>query len=150
MRHAGTSSNFPDSVSGCEVLSAPEDQLEPYGSGLLGLVLRHSTERPAAPALKDDDETLSYAELCERVAPSASGLHVLGAEPGDRIVLLLPNSAGLVVCALACLWLGAAFVPLSLEEPPARLEHLVSDCRPARPFSATAMKSLAFSASPIR
>jgi acyl-CoA synthetase (AMP-forming)/AMP-acid ligase II len=84
------------------VLNVPEDQLEPYGPGLLGLVLRHSAERPAAPALKDDVEALSYAELSERVRAVASGLSALGAEPGDRVVLLLPNSAGLIVCALAC------------------------------------------------
>jgi amino acid adenylation domain-containing protein len=113
------------------MVSGPEDQLEPYGPGLLGLVLRHAAERPAAPALKDDVEALSYAELSERVRAVASGLSALGAEPGDRVVLLLPNSAALIACALACLWLGAAFVPLSLEEPPARLERLVRDCRPA-------------------
>jgi amino acid adenylation domain-containing protein len=97
----------------------------------LGLVLRHAAERPAAPALKDDVEALSYAELSERVRSLASGFSALGVEPGDRVVLLLPNSADVIACALACLWLGAAFVPLSLEEPPARLDRLVRDCGPA-------------------
>jgi amino acid adenylation domain-containing protein len=97
-----------------------------------------------SPALKDDVEALSYAELAERVRSLASGLEALGVEPGDRVVLLLPNSAALIACALACLWLGAAFVPLSLEDPPDRLEHLVRDCRPALVVVSDSSEDLGF------
>ena len=50
---------------------------------------------------------------------------------GDRVCLLLPNSVDFVACSLACLWIGAIFVPLAVTDPPARLESIVADCAPA-------------------
>jgi D-alanine--poly(phosphoribitol) ligase subunit 1 len=100
------------------------------GPGILELVLRHASERSSSPALKDDDEALSYAELYDRVSAVASGLAALGVAPEDRVALLLPNSAAFVVVALACLWVGAVFVPLSTEDPPERVHRLVENCHP--------------------
>ena len=50
---------------------------------------------------------------------------------GDRVALLLPNSVDFVVAALASLWIGAIFVPLSVADPEARLASIVADCTPA-------------------
>jgi len=75
---------------------------EAGGPGFLELVLRHAKERPSAPALKDDSESLSYGELSTRVGTAASGLGALGVQGGDRVALLLPNSAAFLVVALAC------------------------------------------------
>lgn len=99
--------------------------------GVLGQVLRHATERPGALALQDDAVVLSYAELAARVRQLAAGLDALGAGRGERVALHLGNSAAFVTLALACLWSGAAFVPLPMDSPPARLARLVGDCRPA-------------------
>ena len=49
---------------------------------------------------------------------------------GDRVVLLLPNSAAFPVAAIGCMLAGAVFVPLSPEDPWSRLQRLVSDCVP--------------------
>ncbi|HMK98483.1 MAG TPA: AMP-binding protein, partial [Acidimicrobiales bacterium] len=67
----------------------------------------------------------------DRVEAAASGLAASGVAPGDRVGLLLPNSVDFLVMALACLWVGAAFVPVSVEDPPARARRVVADCRPA-------------------
>ncbi len=98
--------------------------------GALDLMLRHAANRPDALALKDEKGSCSYAELVERVAATAAGLASLGVEPADRVALWLPNSADFLVTALGCLWLGAPFVPLSLDDPPARLARAVGDCDP--------------------
>ncbi len=99
-------------------------------SDSLSLILRHADASPDAPAAKDDDEALSYAELRERAGAFASGLSVLGVGPGDRVAIWLPNSVAFVACALGCMWLGAAFVPLSVDDPMARLGRILDDCDP--------------------
>ena len=93
-------------------------------------MLRHAADRPDAPALKDEKGSCSYGELVERVSATAAGLASLGVEPSDRVALWLPNSADFLVTALGCLWLGAPFVPLSMDDPPARLVRAVGDCDP--------------------
>jgi amino acid adenylation domain-containing protein len=49
---------------------------------------------------------------------------------GDRVALLLPNSVDFVVVALACLTLGAIFVPLAVSDPPSRLGLIIGNCAP--------------------
>ena len=46
------------------------------------------------------------------------------------MALLLPNSASFLVVALACLWTGAVFVPLSPEDPANRVHGLIENCEP--------------------
>jgi D-alanine--poly(phosphoribitol) ligase subunit 1 len=113
-----------------QVVPSTDRQHDGQGPGYLRLVLRHATTHPGALALKDDDESLSYGELLERVAAVASGLVELGVGPGDRVATLLPNSAASIVAVLGCLWAGAPFVPLSVEDPPARVEQVLRDCDP--------------------
>jgi len=98
--------------------------------GALRLMLRHADKRPGALALQDEHGRCTYGELAERVVATAAGLASVGVEPGDRVALWLPNSAAFIVTAIACLWLGAPFVPLSVEDPLARLSRTVEDCDP--------------------
>lgn len=94
------------------------------------MVLGHAAEDPTWPALRDETDALTYGDLLERVGDVAAALAGLGVEPEDRVALYLENSAAFVVIALGCLWLGAAFVPLAVEAPPARREAILADCRP--------------------
>lgn len=105
-------------------------QLSPTGGAVLDAVLRHAAERPSAEAVKDDEEVLSYRELGERVEAVAAGLHARGVQPGDRVALAVPNSASFFVAALGCLWIGAAFVPLSVDDPPARQDRVLANSAP--------------------
>lgn len=100
------------------------------GTGALDLMLRHACERAGAPALTDSKGSCSYGELADRVAATAAGLTSLGVEPGSRVALRLPNSTAFVVVALACLWIGAPFVPLPMDDPTARLGRTILDCDP--------------------
>lgn len=100
-------------------------------AGTLGQVLSHAMLAPDRPALKDDEEALSYAQLAARSRAGAAGLAALGAGPGQRVALLLDNSAAFVSAALSCMWVGAPFVPLSPESPPAHLAAILADCRPS-------------------
>ena len=58
----------------------------------LGSLLRTTAERtPDAPAVLDGGVTLTYADLDRRADRIAAGLLARGLQPGDRVVVQLPN-----------------------------------------------------------
>lgn len=73
-----------------------------------------SRERIAVAWEGEDGETqaLSYAQLAERVAQVAEGLHRLGVRRGDRVGLFLPMIPEAVISLLAVAHLGAVAVPM--------------------------------------
>jgi D-alanine--poly(phosphoribitol) ligase subunit 1 len=97
---------------------------------VLEKIVDQASAGPDLPAVKDLGSELSYAELCEDAARLASGLSRRGVVEGDRVALFLPNSVDFVVAALASLWVGAIFVPLSVADPEARLASIVADSKP--------------------
>ncbi|WP_266076423.1 class I adenylate-forming enzyme family protein [Haladaptatus caseinilyticus] len=68
---------------------------------------------PGKLALEMNDERYTYAELRDRSARFAGGLHALGLQPGDRIALFLPNCPEFVVAALGALKAGTPFIPMN-------------------------------------
>ncbi|QFU90240.1 non-ribosomal peptide synthetase/type I polyketide synthase [Amycolatopsis sp. YIM 10] len=82
---------------------------------------------PEAVALVHGGESLTYAELDARADRLAGHLASLGAGPEQIVVLALPRSTELVVAVLAVLKAGAAYLPLDLDQPPARLAQLLDD-----------------------
>jgi D-alanine--poly(phosphoribitol) ligase subunit 1 len=99
--------------------------------GVLFGVIDHASTAPHHLAVRDLERELSYAQLREEVAHVGAGLSARGVVQGDRVALLLPNSVDFVVTALACLWIGAIFVPLAVTDPEARLTTIVNNCKPA-------------------
>ncbi len=65
------------------------------------VVVAHSQTRPS--------DTLSVADLRDRVARAATGLRRLGVGPGDRVAAYLPNIAETFILLLASASLGAVF-----------------------------------------
>ncbi|MGD0392549.1 MAG: amino acid adenylation domain-containing protein [Acidimicrobiales bacterium] len=98
---------------------------------VLPALLDHVGTGPDRPAVKDLERDLTYRELGDDAARVAAGLGLRGVKEGDRVALHLPNSVDFVVAALACLWIGAIFVPLAVTDPDARLETILGDCAPA-------------------
>jgi acetyl-CoA synthetase len=73
-----------------------------------------SGNEAAALRVVDDagsDETLSFAEVARRSAQVAAFLHGAGVEPGDRILIMLPNCTALWETMLAAIRLGAVIIP---------------------------------------
>ncbi len=93
--------------------------------------MSHAELTPGAPALSGPDQQFNYAQLRLHVARLAAALRARGVAPGQRVAVRLQNSAAFVTVALACLWLGAAFVPVSAEDPVSRAERTLSDCQPS-------------------
>lgn len=79
-------------------------------------------------ALICGEERLSYAALDARVGEAAGGLRALGVEKGDRVAMVLSNSAAFVVVLFAIARLGAVSVPLNIRHTLAENSHIIEDC----------------------
>jgi len=76
------------------------------GRPLSALLHEAAAARPDAVALVDGELRLTYAQLLGRADAAAARLAELGLQPGDRIVVQLPNGWEFVVLTLACLRAG--------------------------------------------
>ncbi|WP_441247465.1 amino acid adenylation domain-containing protein [Kitasatospora sp. McL0602] len=88
---------------------------------------RQAARTPDAVALADGTRQLSYAELDSRADALARLLAEEGVRPGDRVAVCLERSVDLVVALLGVLKAGAAYLPLTLTEAPARLSGMLTD-----------------------
>lgn len=104
--------------------------LETPDASLHELFAEQARKTPEAPALLCGSQSVTYAQL-EAMAEAAAGrLVALGVEPGARIALRLPGGIDLVAALLGVLKAGAAFVPISLSDPPNRVDRLLGRCPP--------------------
>ena len=101
-------------------------------------IAAHAGSAPDRPAVKDTERQLTYAALADEVGDLAAGLVDSGVAPGDRVALNLPNCVDFVVVALACLRIGAIFVPLAVSDPVTRKDTIIADCSPALVISGDA------------
>jgi amino acid adenylation domain-containing protein len=85
----------------------------------------HATQSPDAVALVDQLTTLTYAELNGRANQLARVLRAEGVGGEQVVAVALERSAAHVVCLLGVLKAGAVYLPLDVEQPPARLRALV-------------------------
>jgi amino acid adenylation domain-containing protein len=82
---------------------------------------------PAALAVAQGQDELTYGELADRSLRLASHLRRLGVGPEARVGVLLERSAAMVVSQLAVLRAGGAYVPLDPEHPGERLVSMAED-----------------------
>ncbi len=97
---------------------------------LLGLdegFRRQARRTPAAPALCHGSASLSYRELDLRVDALAAQLWLRGMRCEHRVAVLLRREPDLLVCLLAVLRCGAAYVPLDPNYPADRLTFMLAD-----------------------
>ncbi|MET0475796.1 MAG: amino acid adenylation domain-containing protein, partial [Mycobacterium sp.] len=90
----------------------------------------------AANAFADDvavsfgADRLTYAELDRRASAVAAALRNVGVQPESRVAVALPRSVDLIVGLLAVIKAGGTYVPLDIDSPAARLQHIVTDAAP--------------------
>ncbi|XTZ17457.1 amino acid adenylation domain-containing protein [Micromonospora echinospora] len=107
---------------------------EPDATGaatLPELFAAQAARTPHAVAVVDGDRRLSYAELHRRADRLARRLGRAGIGPEDRVALLVPRSAELVVAVLGVLAAGAAYVPIDPDHPAERIRFTLADAAPA-------------------
>ncbi|MCL9759756.1 non-ribosomal peptide synthetase, partial [Frankia sp. AiPa1] len=78
-------------------------------------------------ALVLGDQRLTYAELDTRINQLARLLIARGAGPETVVALGLGRTLDMVIALFAVLRTGAAYLPLELDHPPARLLGMVAD-----------------------
>ncbi|MFE7068652.1 amino acid adenylation domain-containing protein [Streptomyces sp. NPDC057620] len=98
-------------------------------TALIRLPRSLSPEQAARPAFIGA-QPLTYGQLQVNVTGVASGLLGLGATPGDRVAIWMDKSPRYAEAILAALRAGCAYVPLDGGQPPARVEHILTDCEP--------------------
>src|SRR3954462_8293231 len=76
---------------------------------------------------KDDEVSLTWAELRERVDALAGGLAALGVRRGDTVALMLSNRPELHVADLAAMSLGAVPFSISLTSAPEQIAYVIED-----------------------
>ncbi|HLH64751.1 MAG TPA: long-chain fatty acid--CoA ligase [Solirubrobacteraceae bacterium] len=81
---------------------------------LAQLLTDSAARRPERPAVRLDDVTLTYAQLDAASARFAGLLAQRGAQPGDRVAIMLPNVPHFAVCYYGALRAGAIVVPMNV------------------------------------
>ncbi|MGK0332871.1 MAG: malonyl-CoA/methylmalonyl-CoA synthetase, partial [Minisyncoccia bacterium] len=74
--------------------------------------------------------SLTYREVDQRSARMATVLRDLGVGVGDRVVLQIDKSTDNVALYLACLRIGAVFLPLNTAYTPGEVGFFVDDAAP--------------------
>jgi len=82
---------------------------------------------PAAGAVIDGEENISYRELDRRANQLANHLRSRGVGPEDRVGICLERSVEMVAALLGILKAGAAYVPIDPSYPKERIEFIMAD-----------------------
>ena len=96
-------------------------------TNLANHLLRTAAEHPDRPAVKLDEQVLSYAQLRDAAARMATLLRQLGVEPGDRVGLQLPNVPAFPVACFGALLAGATVVPMNPLLKAREVEYYAGD-----------------------
>ncbi len=81
--------------------------------------------RSRAPALRLNDEVLSWHALCERIDALAGGFAAQGVREGDGVLLRAGNQPRTLLAWLALMQCGARVLPVNPQLPQTLLEALV-------------------------
>lgn len=103
---------------------------------LVGIFLRSVEQHPDSPALDDGTTVLSYQLLRERVESFASKLAARNLGRGDRIGVRVPSGTlDLYIAILSTLFIGAAYVPVDVDDPDERARTVFDEANVAAVIS---------------
>jgi len=83
--------------------------------------------QPNAIAVSDGCRQMTYAELRIASTRVAAGLIARNAASSERVALLLDRSIDMIVATLGVLRAGAAYVPIDVANPEARVSSILGD-----------------------
>jgi amino acid adenylation domain-containing protein len=110
--------------------SMAERQSYPHNRSVSELVAAQAAATPDAVALMARGESITYGELDKGANQLANYLIALGVGPEAIVGLCLDRSPESVMCALAVLKAGGAYLPLDPAFPAERLLFMLNDARP--------------------
>ncbi len=94
-------------------------------ANLMSLFDEQVEKRPDAIAVVDGSRVLTYGELRDQSLVMAAHLRGLGVGAEDRVGVMMQRSGSFIASTLAILRAGAAYVPVSAADPPARINDLL-------------------------
>lgn len=114
---------------------------------LFSIFTAHAPQDRSKPFIeKPDGSVITYADVESGTARIANSLAELGLAPGDRVAVQVDKSAEALLLYLACLRLGAVYIPFNPAYTIAELRYLLADaqpklfiCTPARYEESTAL-----------
>ncbi|MDJ0840184.1 MAG: amino acid adenylation domain-containing protein [Acidobacteriota bacterium] len=99
----------------------------PPGQTLHGLFAASVAAHAGAVAIQDPRESITYAQLDAQSNGLAHALIARGVRPGDRVAIGVARARDMITAQLAVLKTGAAYVPLQLDQPGARLAAILTE-----------------------
>ncbi|SHV23021.1 acyl-CoA synthetase (AMP-forming)/AMP-acid ligase II [Mycobacteroides abscessus subsp. abscessus] len=90
-------------------------------------VTRRSFLNAGRTALISNGEHITYADLDRRTNQLAAALIALGVRKGDRVAVLLVNSAEFIEVLLGCAKIGAITVPLNVRLAAPEIGYILAD-----------------------
>lgn len=113
----------------------PSEQLmrrierEPLPANIGALIAEAARRHGDRPAMVffEDDETITYRELDERVSRLADGLARLGVGHGSHVGIMVYTQSYYPITWLAVARLGAVTVPINYGYTPRELHHMLTD-----------------------
>lgn len=100
------------------------------GATVPELIAAAFARTPDAPALIGPDRTLTMAETGAAAAVVARALRDRGVRRGEVVALAIERGWRQAVAVLGVQAVGAAYLPLDLGSPPARLGVILADAKP--------------------
>ncbi|WP_255686192.1 AMP-binding protein, partial [Micromonospora okii] len=83
-----------------------------------------AVEEPGRSAVFWDGGELSYGDLADRALRVAAWLTDQGVRPGEAVAVHLPKGPDQIAAVLGVLAAGAAYVPVGVDQPPARRDRI--------------------------
>ncbi|WP_136024723.1 non-ribosomal peptide synthetase [Microbacterium sp. K27] len=108
----------------------PEEDERYRVTPVLDALTARALETPSAVAVRGDGETWDYATLLGRAAGIAGALRARGIGPEDRVAVAVGRTPVLLAALIGVLAAGAAYVPLDVDYPDARLRLMLDDADP--------------------
>ncbi len=95
------------------------------------LIAGWAQRSPQRLAVADRVGAWTFQALDEHAGQLAGALAAAGVESEQVVAVCVPRGRVFVAAALAAMRLGAAYLPLDVAYPPARLAQVLAACRPA-------------------
>ncbi|MFE3762101.1 amino acid adenylation domain-containing protein [Streptomyces sp. NPDC059104] len=100
---------------------------DPVAETLTGLLAGSVARFAGRPAVSDDQQSLTYAELDRRSDVLAAALRARGVGAEDRVGLYIDRSVDVFVAVLGILKSGGAYVAVDARYPDARRDLMLTD-----------------------
>jgi malonyl-CoA/methylmalonyl-CoA synthetase len=117
-------------------------ELKPARGESLFAAIRSAAGDGTRPLLQDaNGQRLTYGEMFAETARLANALWSAGLRPGDRLAVQVEKSVVALLLPLACMRMGAIYLPLNPAYTAAELEYFLGDAEPACVIARTERQS---------